>query len=116
MDDDGFRDRQHRYSYLVACETARRLVENPALIDRGRRHLDRFVRHDPRQSDGYRLWTKLMEEPAAVIAERLTERSPRGDYTRETAPSFGALPGPVRARLLREARSPLPASSILADT
>ncbi len=33
------------------------------------------------------------------------ERGPWGDYARETAPSFGGLPGPVRARLLRDARS-----------
>ena len=40
---------------------------------------------------------------------RLTERGERGDYARETAPSFGGLAGPVRARLSREAAEPLAA-------
>lgn len=112
MEDDGFRDRHHRYSYLVACEIARRIVEDPTLIDSGRRHLARFSRGNPAQRHGYRLWERLIEEPADRIAERLTERTARGDYTRETAPAFGHLPGPVRTRLLQEARSPRPVSPL----
>ena len=103
--DDGFRDRHQLYSFLVARETARRILADPSLIERGRRHLEEFIRPDSAQRDGYRLWSDLLREPPLVIAERLLERSPRGDYTRETAPAFGHLPGPVRARLLREARS-----------
>ena len=103
--DAGLRDRHQRYSFLVARENARRILADPSLIERGRRHLEQFIRPDPSQRDGYALWADLILEPAAVIAARLVERSPRGDYTRETAPAFGHLPGPLRARLLREARS-----------
>jgi hypothetical protein len=118
MEDDGFRDRHHRYSYLVACEIARRIVEDPTLVESGRRHLLRFSRPDPAQREAYALWERLIDQPVSLIAERLTERSARGDYTRETAPAFGHLPGPVRSRLLREARSslPLPANSATVDS
>ena len=108
MDPDGFRDRNHRYSYLVACENARRLAEDPQRLVAARHHLDRFSRDDPAQREGYSLWSALLDEGFGVVAARLTERGERGDYARETAPSFGGLPGPVRARLSREAREPLP--------
>ncbi len=108
MDPDGFRDRNHRYSYLVACENARRLAEDPHRLFAARRHLDRFSRDDPAQREGYAFWSALLDADPDIIAARLTERGERGDYARETAPSFGGLPGPVRARLLLEAREPLP--------
>ena len=108
MDRDGFRDRNHRYSYLVACENARRLAEDPRRLVAARRHLDRFSRDDPAQRGGFSLWSALLDAGPDVVAARLTERGEPGDYARETAPSFGGLPGPVRARLSREARDVLP--------
>ena len=108
MDPDGFRDRNHRYSYLVACENARRLVDDPQRLVAARHHFDRFSRNDPAQRDGVALWSALFVADPGTIAARLTERGERGDYTRETAPSFGGLPGPTRARLSREAGAPLP--------
>lgn len=107
MDLDGFRDRNHRYSYLVARETARRIAVDPAVLEAGRRHLDRFSRGDPAQRDGCALWSGLLDAGPEAVVARLTERGERGDYARETAPSFGGLPGPVRTRLLREAAEPL---------
>lgn len=104
---DGLHDRNRRYSYLVARENARRILANPALLESGRRHLERFSAGDPHQRHGYALWTALLDEGAVAVAARLTERGERGDYARDTAPSFGGLPGRVRARLLAEARSPL---------
>lgn len=113
MDRDGFRDRNHRYSYLVARENARRIAADPSVLEAGRRHFDRFSRDAPHGRDGSALWSALLDAGAEAVAERLTERSARGDYARETAPSFGGLPGPVRARLLAEARKPLPSSAAL---
>ncbi len=109
MGSDGFRDRNHRYGYLVARENARRIAEDPAVLEAGRRHLDRFSRGDPAQRDGYALWSSLFDAGAEAVVARLTERGERGDYARETAPSFGGLAGPVRARLSRGAAEPLAA-------
>ena len=107
MEADGFRDRNQRYSYLVACENARRILADALVLETGRRHLDRFCRDVPQRSHGYALWSALLDKGAEAVAVRLTERGELGDYTRETAPSFGGLPGPVRVRLLAEARAPL---------
>ena len=107
MDPDGFRDRNQRYGYLVACENARRILADPAVLEAGRRHLERFTRGVPQRRHAHALWSALLDAGAAAVAARLTERGGRGDYARETAPSFGGLPGPVRARLLAGARAPL---------
>lgn len=112
MEADGFRDRNQRYGYLVACENARRILLDPAVLEGGRRHLDRFTAGDPHRRHGYVLWSALFDEGAEAVAARLTERGARGDYTRETAPSFGGLPGPVRARLLADARVPIPGETV----
>jgi hypothetical protein len=107
MEDDGFRDRNQRYGYLVARENARRLLADPSVLEGARRHLERFCAGIPQRRRSYELWSALLEEGAAAVAARLTERGARGDDARETAPSFGGLSGPVRARLLAEARAPL---------
>jgi hypothetical protein len=107
MEPDGFRDRNHRYSYLVACAIARRIAEDPSRLKDGLLHLERFATRTPHLPDGYGLWKDLLRQPAEVIAARLMELTPRGDYIRETAPSFGALPKDLRAELSRRARVPL---------
>ncbi len=106
-DGDGFPDRHRRYAFLVYREIAGRIIDDPGLVELGREHLDRFAARDPRQRDAFAVWDALLKEPASTIAARLTERSADGDYLRETAPAFGALPGSVRQRLLLQARSPL---------
>lgn len=107
MEADGFRDRNQRYGYLVARENARRVLADPAVLEGARRHLERFCAGVPQRRHGYDLWSALLDAGAEAVAARLTERGERGDDARETAPSFGGLPGPVRARLLAEARAPL---------
>ena len=72
MESDGFCDRNHRFGYLVACEVARRITEDPSVLAAGRRHLDRFSRHDPHQKDGYTLWSALLDQSPETIVARLT--------------------------------------------
>ena len=110
METDGFWDRNHRFSYLVAWEKARRITEDPRIMALGLAHLERFSRHDPHQAHGYALWRGLLALSPAEVALRLVERSEVGDYVRQTAPPFGGLPATLRARLVREARTPLVAT------
>lgn len=112
MEADGFYDRNHRFSYLVARENARRIAQDPAVAEVGRRHLEAFSGQEPAQRDGYLLWLGIFDLGPEEVVRRLLERSPRGDYARQTAPSFGALPARTRVRLLRLAREPLAAPDI----
>lgn len=50
---DGFKDRGRRFAYLVACENARRIGENPAVLAIAAKHLERFSKGDPHQRDGF---------------------------------------------------------------
>jgi hypothetical protein len=107
MERDGFIDRSQRFSYLLACENARRIAADGDLLSIASEHLERFARDDPRQRDGYVLWRKLLDGPREAIVAILTERSAEGNYARETAPVFPGLPVAVRTHLLRLARQPI---------
>jgi hypothetical protein len=100
-----FRDRNHAFSYLVACHNAAKLLNDPATLDAARLHLEMFTRDDPSQRHSYALWSVLLDQSAAEIAERMTQNTPDGDFVRETAPSFGVIPSQTRADLIREAHS-----------
>lgn len=104
MEADCFRNRQQRFSYLVAKENARRIKQDPTLLAEGRRHLDARL---PEFAAGADLWRRLLDEGADAVAAALVERSATGDYVRETAPSFGGLPARTRAALLARAATPL---------
>ena len=111
MEPDGFHDRNQRYGYLVARENARRIAADPAVAEAGRRHLEAFSARDPSQRDGALLWRSIFAAGSEEVVRRLLDRSPDGDYARQTAPSFGALPPRTRARLLRLATEPLAPAS-----
>lgn len=104
---DGFWDRNHRFRYLVARENARRIRQEPDLLQIGLAHLERFARDDPHQAAGYQLWRALLAQGAEAVAARLEARTPEGEYARDTAPSFGALPAPLRAALVRRSKCPV---------
>ena len=93
---DRFRDRNHRYGTLVACADARRVLADPGAPAAGMAHSERFARDHRPQRCGSRC-----RIGAGAVADRLTERSESGDRARETARSFGGLPGPTRGSLLR---------------
>jgi hypothetical protein len=44
-----FRDRHERLKYLKACETARRIVRDPGLIEQARRFVEEAMAPDPHQ-------------------------------------------------------------------
>ncbi len=43
METDGFRNRQHRFSYLIAIEHAKRIRLDPSLLDAASRFMDRHT-------------------------------------------------------------------------
>jgi hypothetical protein len=87
-----FRDAYERRAYLRAYLLGQRLLENPALLDRGRAFLDRFVKSDPRQHRTYALWADALTLPVENLVTELLTDDARGAALRETAPVFVVIP------------------------
>ena len=83
-----FHDAHEERSYRRTVETARRLLDDHTLLERGRDHLERFVRPDPRQAAYYRLWCDTLAQGAVEVARRLLEDSERGLLLRSSSPVF----------------------------
>ena len=87
MDPEGFRDRGQRYGCLVARENARRVVEDPSVLEAGRRHRERFSRDEPHRRHGYALWTTPLDAgPEAVV-----EAADRAERAGRPCPRDGAI-------------------------
>ena len=103
MESDGFPNRQQRFSYLIALEHAKRVRLDPSLLTEASRHMDR---RSPECRAGEDLWRRTIAEGVEAVVAALTDRSPSGDYARETAPAFGGIPAPRRRELLAAAYLP----------
>jgi hypothetical protein len=84
-----FRDRHERLKYLKACETARRIIRDPRLIEQARRFVEEAMAPDPHQRVYTVMWRELLGLPAEDIAAALIEDSDRGQLLRDTSPVFG---------------------------
>ena len=87
-----FRDAYERRAYLRACLLGKRLLDDPALLVKGRAFLDRFVKNDPRQRRIYALWTETLELPVDQLVMRLLADDDRGAALRQDAPVFVVIP------------------------
>jgi hypothetical protein len=96
-----FRDRHERRAYIRAFLVAKRLLERPELVARGRRYLERFVKDDPGQRRVYDMWMETLERPVEEIVVELLSDDARGASLRETAPVFVVIP-PEQVRALAQ--------------
>jgi hypothetical protein len=96
-----FYDRHERRAYLRAVEMAKRIIDNPEVIEHARLFLDRHVRHDPHQHAAFETWRELLDRPPETIARALLEDSDNGAELRGSAPVFFVLGGEPRLELLR---------------
>ena len=87
-----FRDAYERRAYLRAYLLSQRLLDNPALLGRGRAFLDRFVKPDPRQRRAYVMWTDALTLPVDKLVTQLLADDARGAALRESAPVFVVIP------------------------
>ena len=101
---DGFHDRRHRFSYLIAVEHARRIRLDPSLLEAARDHMERRL---PYHRAGEDMWRKLLDAGVEAVVAALLDQSPAGDYARETAPAFGGIPASIRRALLAQAAEPV---------
>jgi hypothetical protein len=86
-----FHDAHERRAYARAVETAKRIVDDPALVERGRHFAERFMRPDPHMARYYEMWSKLLDEDPGTIARSLIEDSQRGALLRDSSPVFVAF-------------------------
>ncbi|MBX9826722.1 MAG: hypothetical protein K2Y27_17255 [Xanthobacteraceae bacterium] len=81
-------DRNKERSYQLARMVAAKLVENPALIEEGRKYLERHVKDAPGQHRRYELWMRILALNAGQIASRLMADNAEGEFLRDTRPVF----------------------------
>jgi len=86
-----FYDAHERRVYWRSVEVARRIVDDPSLLYRGRAFLERFVRDDPRQRQSYQLWVVTLGLGAETVARRLVADDELGERLRESAPVFSPI-------------------------
>lgn len=96
-----FHDAHERRMYLLAAEVARRIVETPSLIERGREHLERFTRPDPSQRRWYELWAATLRESPTEIARRILADDDRASELRGSMPVFVVIDRETREYLWR---------------
>lgn len=83
-----FHDRHERRAYERSIEIARRIVNEPAIIQNADAFLERHMRYDAHQARYYVLWRSVLGLPAEAIARALLEDSDRGAELRGSAPVF----------------------------
>jgi hypothetical protein len=97
-----FYDAHERRAYQRSLEVARRIIDDPSLLDRGRAFLERFVRNDIRQRQSYQLWVATLGLGAETVARRLVADDERGERLRESAPVFSPISEEVARRLAED--------------
>jgi hypothetical protein len=98
-----FWDRNQKFRYLIMAEVARRLVEKPELVERGRRYLETVMAGDKQVSTFYHAWKAIIDRPVDEIARRWLADSEEGDFLRANPPLFDVVEGDARKRISAEA-------------
>jgi hypothetical protein len=84
-----FRDRHEKLRYAKFLEVARRLRQNPAMIDEARAFVLAHMKTDTHQRTYADRWLAVLGLPVEIIIDTLLADSPEGDLLRDTAPPFG---------------------------
>ena len=94
-----FYDAHERRAYLRSVEIAKRILDEPSLIAKGRGYLDRFVRDDPSQAVVFQLWQRALAWPPEEMVRQFLADSDQGSALRDSAPVFVVLPKADALRL-----------------
>ena len=95
------RDRNREFKLALFRETCSRILDDPTLIENGRRHMQRFMAKDSRMSKYYQLWQSVIDLPPTEMCRRLLADTPEGEALRDSSPVFIVLSPSVRMRLAR---------------
>ncbi len=83
-----FYDNHERRAYLRFVEIAKRIMDDPNIIQSGIKFIKAHMRDDPHQARAYTRWAEILKQPPAAIVTSLLEDSPSGQWLRDTAPVF----------------------------
>jgi hypothetical protein len=86
---------------------AKRLAEEPELLDRARKRVREWLENEERAPASARRWAEVLAVDAAQIAGFLSQRSHLADELRQSSPFAGALVARERWRIWRETRARL---------
>jgi hypothetical protein len=93
----------HERSLAFDRLTAAKLAENPALIDRARATLGRWMAAaSPRVQPVLLEWQQLLDGPPAELMADLTGTDERAARLRQSSPFAGLLSAAERTAILRE--------------
>ena len=98
-----FWDRNQKFRYLIMAEIAKRLLEQPELLERGRRYLETHMAPNAQVAGSYRAWKKIIDRPAEEIVRRWLDDTEEGDTLRANPPLFDVVEGAARIRASSEA-------------
>jgi len=84
-----FRDRHEQLRYAKFVEVARRLQEQPGIIDDTRGFVETHMLTDPHHRAYPDCWLAVLALPIEMIIDKLLADTPEGDLLRDTAPPFG---------------------------
>lgn len=83
---------------------ARRLRDEPAILDRARALLEEWIGRGGRSTPLLLRWRDVLARSTAEIAEVLTDRSEDAAWLRSASPFAGALDPRTRLAILRQVR------------
>lgn len=101
-----FHDRNQQINYMLAVETARRIVLNPALIAQGRAHIERRLRSFPATRQYDLMWLQVLDCPPEEIARRLIADNDQGDQLRASRPVFEVISPDLRRVVMERHKWP----------
>ena len=85
-------------------EIARRLLADPGVLEAARRRVDEWLERGSVHRDYAEAWARLLAEPPAQLAEKLTDPGEYYRALRQCSPFAGALGARERWAIRRQVR------------
>lgn len=98
-------------SLALHAAVARRLAEDPALLEKARSRVERWLADGSVHPDYARAWREILSRPLAEITGLLADRGERARGLRQVTPFAGVVPPRDRWRIWREVEDRLSQSS-----
>jgi len=95
-----------RRSLAFHREIARRILDDPAVLERARQRVKQWLAENPERPH-VRAWDEILSEDAGSVAAFLVESSERAEELRQSSPFAGVLNARERWAIWRDTRQKL---------